>query len=765
MRTITRIFFTTCCACLLAGMSWATGYTYWQVTVFPDGRQVGPTLLSTITRDIPPSAQNPLAVTPKVAEGAKEYHIARIPNAPLAAPTVQVVTAGHDTLYYWVVGHAGLFRSPMVGPAVAKNCDAAHPKNIVNWQKMKCYERYTVLRTNSPLAPSGLVNALVVWGSAESSFTDTNTGTLADYPAYPDGSAEFNAPVGAGCFLVGVSKGEAINDTGELQPTNLAPASSREQKDNVVNAKNPSRQGVFDLNITNDQYPNYDWGGPVGLYIDQNDVAGGHNDYWMGGGGPLAKSTHVPFWIWQHSYTSGQVANQVVYSDKFGKGDNVILNLHNSTEGLIEDGGDEGTEIFMASASRNLKTYEYRLAADVPARGSLLPATKAVTPTGTGRVVVNLSQAVKDGAVIRVDDDMKIDPTIGDRYQWNRVTRLTGEGTQWTPEMLGWYISLDCDTRPDGIRQWYRVMRVNSPTSLDIYAYTFFSGSTYLGHAANVVYHGLAYRGPGNKFEPRATPDPQQPTNGRNSYLLAPATTVLDNSVINGQLHVLPLKEAWKNGEQIQVIAGPQNNISLGKFGLEGNVLPQDFLSGLWVYNWTDRLSNDPALWIQGGWSKGLVVEMDGRGLSSGVVVSGKANPAGAAYSAPADTNGLRFTNVPVVISGLSQTGEVVFSTGKHDGPKVLSISSNQVSLGDEVTLKGNARLRGRALFSGDGKTTSFTIKFPHAYATAPYIVASSNCPIGMGVTAVQPDSTTILFATPPPVGKENIVVTWMVME
>lgn len=764
MRIFTRVLCTVLCVVWLAAAGCAASYSYWQLAIFPDGHQVGPTRVANLNSEAPPSKVHPLAVTPIAVAGATEYRLLRIPSEAPAAPAVQVDTPGHDTLYYWLVGHTGLFRSPIVGPAVARQCNARKPKNVISWQKSPLYERYTVLRTDSAQVPSGLVNVLVAWGIDGTSCTDSNTGTLADYPCFPAGNTEFNAPVGSGTFLVGVSKGEAVNDSGDLQPINLAPASSREQQGNVVTAKNPSRQGALFLNISNDQYGAYDWGGPVGLYIDQSDIAGGHNDYWMGGGGPLSKSTHVPFWIWQHSYTAGQVANQIVYSEKMGKGDNVVLNLHNSTEGLIEDGGDEGTELFMASATRNLKVYDYQLAADVPAQGTLLPSTAGVNPTGTGRVVVNLSQAVKDGVVSRVDDDMKIDPTLGERYQWNRVTRLTGEGTHWTSAMLGWYISLDCDTRADGIRQWYRVMRVNSPTSLDIYAYTFFSTSTYLGHAANVVYHGLAYRG-AYKFEPRATPDPQRAANGRDSYMLAPATTVVDNSLIDGKLHVMPLKQAWKKNEKFQVIAGPQNNISVGKFGIEGNVLPQDFVSGLWIYNWTDRLSNDPGLYLQGGWSKGLVVDLDGRGLSSGVVVNGSANPSGAAYLAPSDTNGLRFDKVPVVLSGRSQSGEVAFTRDRHDGATILSIGKDQLSVGDGVALKGNSLLRGRAVFSGNGTTVAYTIKFPHAYPEAPYLVASPNLPIGMGVTAVKADSATVLFATPPAAGKENIVVTWMVME
>ena len=160
-----------------------------------------------------------------------------------------------------------------------------------------------------------------------------------------------------------------------------------------------------------------------------------------------------------------------------------------------------------------------------------------------------------------------------------------------------------------------------------------------------------------------------------------------------------------------------------------------------------------------------MAVDLDPRGLSSGVVVNGKANPTGAAYLVPSDTNGLRFDKVPVVISGHSQTGEVAFTQDRHNGATILSIGRDQLKLGEDVTLKGNAMPRGHAAFSGDGKTTAFTIKFPHPYNEAPYVVASANLPIGMGITDVSTESTTIRFATPPAVGKGNIVMTWMVME
>jgi len=79
--------------------------------------------------------------------------------------------------------------------------------------------------------------------------------------------------------------------------------------------------------------------------------------------------------------------------------------------------------------------------------------------------------------------------------------------------------------------------------------------------------------------------------------------------------------------------------------------------------------------------------------------------------------------------------------------------------------IAGNERTRGSAVLSGDGKTTEFAVKFPAAHPAAPFIVASSNQRIGMGVERVAADGFTAGFAAPPPAGKDNVIVTWMVQE
>jgi len=66
---------------------------------------------------------------------------------------------------------------------------------------------------------------------------------------------------------------------------------------------------------------------------------------------------------------------------------------------------------------------------------------------------------------------------------------------------------------------------------------------------------------------------------------------------------------------------------------------------------------------------------------------------------------------------------------------------------------------------SGDGQTTRFVIRFPDAYEAKPFVVASSNLPIGMGVTETTPTGCTVTFASPPTAGTDNIEITWMVQE
>ena len=762
-------------------------YTYWQLTVDASGAVTGPFQLSPVEATTPPSAAQPIAVAPKVSNTAVEYRIFRVPTHAPAPPTVEVVNKGNDTFYYWLVAHVALLRSPMAGPAIAAGCDAKHLKNIVRWPKTEPYTEYTVLRTTTPDPPAGLQQVVRLWGKPVTEYTDT-VGTLLshDFPCNPEGTVVGSAPIGNGPFLVGISNGPQakgvdpaavnapVSDTGVLklydvppvrQVSELQRSASRDQA--TLNALNPTNDGALMLNITNNQPKGrYDFGGPMGLFINQRDIAGGHNDYGLYGGSAMQKSFHIPFRVDQYNYTAGQMATMVMFTGKYGEGDNVLFTTHTTSEGLTEDGGDEGTEIFMATSNVKRVAGDYELTADAPKYSTRLnvKALKQVA-LGTGRPVVNLSQAVSTGVIVRVDDDMVVDPAQPETAPANRVTRLTGEGTAFTQEMAGWYISLNCDSTDSGLRQWYRVVRVNSPTSLDIYAYTFFSASTYLGHAANVIYHGEKYRG-GIKTEPRPKPDPKSARDGKEHFLLAPATTISEYTGGKaGNMTVLALSRPWMTGDKVQVVAGPQTNLSLGKFGIGGNLLPQDFAYGFWIHNDTDRLSNDPAFYIMGPWRSAVKMELDDRGLSNGMEFLGKANPDGGIFVCSPDNTLLRATGVPVVLGATAKDGEWVFAKDRQDGEKVVGISSTAFTVGEHVSLKGGAMLRGRVRLAGNGNTTVFTVAFPRAYTAPPYVIAGSNLPIGLGVANVTAEGFTVTFATAPPAGKENVEITWMVVE
>ena len=77
-------------------------------------------------------------------------------------------------------------------------------------------------------------------------------------------------------------------------------------------------------------------------------------------------------------------------------------------------------------------------------------------------------------------------------------------------------------------------------------------------------------------------------------------------------------------------------------------------------------------------------------------------------------------------------------------------------------TLSGSDATRGKALFSGDGKLTSFTIKFAKAFASEPFVTISTNQFARARLAQVAADHVTVEFEQPPAAGKDNVVVYWM---
>jgi hypothetical protein len=379
--------------------------------------------------------------------------------------------------------------------------------------------------------------------------------------------------------------------------------------------------------------------------------------------------------------------------------------------GQNREAGDEGTEFFSLHLSRRLASNRVKMAVDAKTGDQFIRLDGGPGIIAGSRGLVNLTQQYAAGAA-RVES-----------------CQAVGNGTVWTPEMEGRWISFDADTTKNGHRQWYLIERFISPTRLQLVARTYWGKYNYKGSA----------RADG-------------------AYRICPYTEMSDGDAnrYSEGLKVTPLATDWKKDDEVEAIAGPQTTFRLGWWELGGEFLPQDHAAGLGIAWNGDKPTSEGAL-ITYNWGIGLEVHNGNTGM---VLYNTKA--------------GIQaYKESPVLISVI-RDDPYRFQLGQNKDGFVIEDYANRpwVSLGAKGvtvhgngTITGNARTRGRTAFSGDGNTLAFTIKFPAKFDTAPFVVASPNLPIGMGVTAVTPDGCTVTFATAPPAGKDNVVVTWMVQE
>jgi hypothetical protein len=473
--------------------------------------------------------------------------------------------------------------------------------------------------------------------------------------------------------------------------------------------------------------PRESWDHFEGVSVHQFNEAGGVNWYPNYGTGierGTGKNSHIGMALHQFNYTSSQKAGLLEYIHNYGNGDCCGQVIAIDTAGQTRSGGDEGSEFFSFHMGRVLSCDLTHLLADAK-RGDTFLRLEKPGNVCADRGVVNLSKAYRSGKA-RVDG---IEQSENFQRRIRGDVCAVGEGVKWSPDMEGWAISFDADTRSDGIRQWYRIDRFVGPTRLKIFAYTYYSGpgNCYLGNAV---------------------------TNG--SYLLCPYTEMKEGAAGPGT-RVAPLSCDWAKGDDVEVIAGPQTTFRLGWWEMNGNMLPQDHVGGLGIMYYGDKDAGEGALNILGRWptaveahdtKAGMILDNVGIGLvfktNSPTVLRMAHDDLSPIYQVVGNTNGLFLDGADGNhVVGLTQTGLRI-----HKG-----------------TLLGNERTRGCAVFSGDGQATQFTIKFPAAFAAPPFVVASANVPIGLGVTRVTPESCTVTFALPPAAGANNVAVTWMAQE
>ncbi len=667
------------------------------------------------------SEQDAVVLTPAPVEGATEYGIL---TSRCQAPRdlkIEIGTRGDRTFYYWTQARNGrTVWSPVEGPFKAEGC-ADPPENTLTWSDTGA-EFYYLYRTETPEKPLGWRGCVILVGGKETKWTDKGIPPEARI-INPAGNAE-EKPQGEGAYLVGTSKGEPIVDQGQkltsllIYDMNTSDSAYRPFEPVTKGYEPSGERGAYQFNFRHTMpSPKYSWDMMNNLTIHQDNVAGGLNVYptnWSIGG-ESAKNTYNGIDIHQFNYTPGQHSPYLTFMYNYGLGDNVLFHAALEQRGQNRTPGDEGSEFFSLHMSRRLEVGRARLAAEAPAGAQHLRIEGSLGTVAGARGIVNLTQAY----------------TAGQAHVEGRAVAV-GTDTSWTPEMEGRWISFDADTTVLGgrqIRQWYLIEKYVSPTQLQLFAPTYWGKYNYKGNARS-----------------------------DGGYLICPYTEMTDgdaNTFAEG-LRVTPLSCAWRAGDEIEAIAGPQTTFRLGWWEMNGEFLPQDHVAGLGIAFNGNKGTSEGAL-ITYNWGIGL-----------------ETHNAGVAVACMDNTKvGMQvYKDTSVLIScirddpyrfQLSQDPDG-FVIEDYANRRWLTLGAKGLGIEGTGTIRGNERTRGKSVFRGDGQTVEFAIKFPQPYAGMPYVVASPNVPIGMGVTEVTPEGCTVTFASAPAAGQE-VVVTWMVQE
>jgi len=663
------------------------------------------------------SADNAVVLTPQPVEGATGYGVLTSRcDAPKTAK-VEIGAKGDRTFYYWFQARNGrTVWSPVEGPLTVPGC-ADPPENTLTWADTGA-EFYYLYRTETPSKPIGWRGCVLLTSGTVLSWSDK--GLTPDSGLIEPAGNAAEKPEGNGRYLVGVGKGEAIIDAGQpLSPVTVYDMNTTDPAYQsftpVVKGFEPGGEhGAFQFNYRNTvKGPRYSWDLLNNLTIHQDNVAGGLNVYpgVRGVHFETGKNTYNGIDIHQFNYTPGQHSPYLTFMYNYGMGDNVLFHAAMDQVGQNRTAGDEGSEFFSLHMSRRLAVDHAKLAVDAKLGDIFLRLNGSLGTIAGARGIVNLSQSYAAGKA-HVEKCQAI-----------------GTGTAWTPELEGRWISFDADTTKAGIRQWYLVEKYLGPSKLQLWAQTYWGKYNYLGSARQ-----------------------------DGAYLICPYTEMADGNA-NGYaegLRVTPLTCDWKLGDNLEAIAGPQTTFRLGWWEMGGAFLPQDHVAGLGLAYNGDKPTSEGAL-ISYNWGVGLETHNANVGmLLYDTKIGMQAYRDNEALISVIRDDPYRFQLAQ------NKDGFVIEDNGKRPW---VSLGVHGVTLHGDATLTGSARTRGKAVFSGDGKTTAFPITFPKPFPAEPYVVASPNLPIGLGVTAVTPADCTVTFATPPPVGKDNVVVTWMTQE
>ncbi len=451
-----------------------------------------------------------------------------------------------------------------------------------------------------------------------------------------------------------------------------------------------------------------------------------------------------------------------------GMGDGITMGLTADYHAGQRDGGDESGELIRASTNRALDIGTAILDADAPKGSSHLAVREMNGSSGTGRTLVNLSQAQGEG---RIDHVINCD--------------VYGDGTHWSQAQVGRFMSLDIEN-VGAKRNWFEVTAVLAPDHLQLMRWASWRGDINLGYS-RFIYNpargqklpslqalGYTYGGPEpenarktlytNPLAIGVLPKSLEKAASEGKYLLAPGAFFADPWNQNG-LHVDALSDDWKKGDKLELACGTGQSMT-DWFGIHGGELgANDHLEGLTISSFYDnRVANGDGVYIA-NMGLGVRVQLPDERQGNGVIVLGE--PADGAFIAAPDIPALRcyHSQIPFVQGSKTRNAlEIVAPTGEVP----LSASKAGVTVGDMTvngTIKGSAQTRGQALLSGDGKRTLFHIAFAKPCSEPPIVLISTNQFARARLAAVDARGFSVEFEEAPKAGKNNIAVWWMAQE
>ncbi len=747
-------------------------------------------------------SNNKVRLTISPVAGAVRYHILRTERLPAPHMEIKVRKPGTNDLYYWVQGHNGWRSSELAGPFPVK-CDPDDCENELTVSAGSPLQwKQSLWVTQTPAPPFGRKLHLVALLGPHSeqgpakyprviihksdNFVTWGPGPFEATPAEAK-------PEGRGRFLLASTSELTVEDFGQELQMVVAPNANETLEQSFeqrLTTTQSSRYGAFKgieltsvfRDKTSAENDFYGWYRPLSLNVRAE--SGGIYNYQcppVDGGCGGYKSTFSALQTELTTKTVGQYVVQGATLNAYGAGDSVVQDLTANLYGGNREGGDEGGSLLRTFTTRGLREGgAVTLARNAPPGSRHLEYSGQIEGA-SGRILINLSRTRSLG---RIDHVVNCD--------------VYSEGTDWRPEHAGWFISFDIDNVGTK-RSWCNISEVLSPTHVRVVMHTNWRRDANLGYsrfiynpargqtlpslkAAGLTYGGAEgapsdalftslkladkekLKGKGALYTNPAAigtlPKALEGAAAQGGYQMAPGTHFDDPWNERG-LHVEPLTTEWKAGDKLLAAIGTCQTMSISWGWLDGELGPNDWVQG---YNCGSFFQNRPANGIafnSYNMGIGMRIELPKDKQGNGVIVNG--DPLDGAFIAAPDVPILRCYHSPDLpyLQGSSQGRAMDIRTEHGDVP--LSVRHDTVALGG--ILKGNDRTRGKAVFSGDGTTKTFTIRFRQPFTVEPIVTLSGNQFARTRVAQVSKEAVEVAFEEAPASGQDNVIIWWMAQE